>query len=84
MIKLKIFYFLQILLPLLRLVSPAGPEVLVSHPEAGDVVLQVPLLLLAVDAGEVHPVEPAVLLSLVPVGLKFNLNFSFILVSYLP
>ena len=33
-------------------------------------VLQVPLLLGGVDAGQVHPVEPAVLLSLVPVGLQ--------------
>ena len=72
------------LLPLLSLVCPAAPEVFVPHAEAGDVLLQVLLLLLAVDAGEVHPVVPTVLLSLVPVGLKFSLNFSFILVSYLP
>ena len=52
--------------------------------EALDVLLQVALLLLAVDAGQVHAVEPAVLLSLVPVGLKFSLNFSVILLSYLP
>ena len=38
--------------------------------EALDVLLQVALLLLAVDAGQVHAVEPAVLLSLVPVGLQ--------------
>ena len=57
------------LLPLLSLVCPAAPEVFVPHAEAGDVLLQVLLLLLAVDAGEVHPVVPAVLLSLVPVGL---------------
>ena len=72
------------LLPLLSLVCPAAPEVFVPHAEAGDVLLQVLLLLLAVDAGEVHPVVPAVLLSLVPVGLKFSLNFSVILLSYLP
>ena len=38
--------------------------------EALDVLLQVALLLLAVDAGQVHAVEPAVLLRLVPVGLQ--------------
>ena len=38
--------------------------------EAGDVVLQVLLLLGRVDAGQVHPVVPAVLLRLVPVGLE--------------
>ena len=43
---------------------------LVAHPEAGDVILEVLLLLGRVDAGEVHPVVPAVLLRLVPVGLK--------------
>ena len=57
------------LLPLLALVRPAAPEVLVPHPKAGDVVLEVLLLLGGVDAREVHPVEPAVLLGLVPVGL---------------
>ena len=40
--------------------------------EALDVLLQVALLLLAVDAGQVHAVEPAVLLRLVPVGLQNN------------
>ena len=40
--------------------------------EALDVLLQVALLLLAVDAGQVHAVEPAVLLSLVPVGLQIT------------
>ena len=38
--------------------------------EALDVILKLFLLLGAVDAGEVHPVEPAVLLRLVPVGLQ--------------
>ena len=40
--------------------------------EALDVLLQVALLLLAVDAGQVHVVEPAVLLRLVPVGLQIT------------
>ena len=40
--------------------------------EALDVLLQVALLLLAVDAGQVHAVEPAVLLRLVPVGLQIT------------
>ena len=40
--------------------------------EALDVLLQVALFLLAVDAGQVHAVEPAVLLCLVPVGLQNN------------
>jgi len=57
-------------LALLGLVSAGGPEVFVSHPEALYVILQVVLLLRRVDAGEVHPVEPAVLLRLVPVGLE--------------
>ena len=34
--------------------------------------LQLALFLLAVDAGQVHAVEPAVLLRLVPVGLKIR------------
>merc|ERR1719411_1930215 len=55
---------------LLALVRAAAPEVLVPHPEARDVLLQLPLLLLAVDAGQVHVVEPAVLLRLVPVRLE--------------
>ena len=38
--------------------------------EALDVLLQVALFLLAVDAGQVHAVEPAVLLRLVPVSLQ--------------
>ena len=58
------------LLPLLPSVSPAAPEVFVAHAEAGDVILEVLLLLGGVDAGQVHPVVPAVLLCLVPVGLK--------------
>ena len=37
--------------------------------EALNVILEVVLLLGRVDAGQVHPVEPAVLLSLVPVSL---------------
>jgi len=57
-------------LALLGLVGAARPEVLVAHTEALDVLLQVALFLLAVDAGQVHAVEPAVLLCLVPVGLK--------------
>ena len=47
--------------------------------EALDVLLQVALFLLAVDAGQVHAVEPAVLLRLVPVGLheeKFKRQYS--------
>ena len=40
--------------------------------EALDVILELPLLLGAVDAGQVHAMEPAVLLSLVPVGLQNN------------
>ena len=43
-----------------------------SLTEALDVLLQVALFLLAVDAGQVHAVEPAVLLCLVPVGLQNN------------
>ena len=45
--------------------------------EALDVLLQVALLLLAVDAGQVHAVEPAVLLRLVPVGLQKSHFFIF-------
>ena len=45
-----------------------------SLTEALDVLLQVALLLLAVDAGQVHAVEPAVLLRLVPVGLQRNIE----------
>ena len=78
-------------MPLVQKCSSAIPKLNVEQhhhnttpTEAGDVLLQVLLLLLAVDAGEVHPVVPAVLLSLVPVGLKFSLNFSVILLSYLP
>ena len=74
-------------LSLLALVCAAAPKVLVSHSETSDMLLyifssfliqknihhlELPLLLLAVDAGQVHPVEPAVLLSLVPVGLQTN------------
>ena len=42
--------------------------------EALDVILELPLLLGAVDAGQVHAVEPAVLLRLVPVGLQRNIE----------
>jgi len=55
---------------LLGLVGAAGPEVLVAHAEALDVLLEVLLLILLVDGGEVHAVEPAVLLGLVPVRLE--------------
>ena len=41
--------------------------------EALDVISELPLLLRAVDTGQVHAMEPAVLLSLVPVGLKSNI-----------
>ena len=41
--------------------------------EALDVISELPLLLLAVDTGQVHAMEPAVLLRLVPVGLKSNI-----------
>ena len=41
--------------------------------EALDVISELPLLLGAVDTGQVHAMEPAVLLSLVPVGLKSNI-----------
>ena len=52
--------------------------------EALDVLLQVALLLLAVDAGQVHAVEPAVLLRLVPVGLQNNtITYTDVLYSLL-
>jgi len=57
---------------LLCLIGAAGPEVLVTHAEALDVLLEVLLLDLLVDGGQVHAVEPTVLLSLVPVGLEEN------------
>ena len=38
--------------------------------EALDVIPELPLLLRAVDTGQVHAMEPAVLLRLVPVGLQ--------------
>ena len=38
--------------------------------EALDVISELPLLLGAVDTGQVHAMEPAVLLRLVPVGLQ--------------
>ena len=41
--------------------------------EALDVISELPLLLGAVDTGQVHAMEPTVLLSLVPVGLKSNI-----------
>ena len=41
--------------------------------EALDVISELPLLLRAVDAGQVHAMEPAVLLRLEPVGLKSNI-----------
>ena len=40
-----------------------------------DVFLQVPLLVRRVYAGEVHPVETAVLLCFVPVGLQKIISF---------
>ena len=42
--------------------------------EALDVLLEVLLLLLLVDGGEVHAVEPAVLLGLVPVRLYIDIT----------
>ena len=54
---------------LLPLVSATAPEVFIAHSEPGDVLLQHPLLLLAVDAGQVHVVVPAELLRLEPVSL---------------
>ena len=57
-------------LALLGLVRTTGPEVLLPHPDTADVLLQLALLLRRVDAGQVHPVVAAVLLSLVPVGLQ--------------
>ena len=47
--------------------------------EALDVLLQVALFLLAVDAGQVHAVEPAVLLRLVPVSLQ---NVIFLIFAF--
>ena len=41
--------------------------------EALNVISELPLLLRAVDAGQVHPMEPAVLLRLEPVGLQSNI-----------
>ena len=41
--------------------------------EALDVISELPLLLRAVDAGQVHAMEPAVLLRLEPVGLQSNI-----------
>ena len=41
--------------------------------------LQLALFLLAVDAGQVHAVEPAVLLRLVPVGLQ---NVIFLIFAF--
>ena len=64
-----VVWFHHNLLPLLPLVGAAAPEMLIAHPEAGDVILQVLLLLGGVDAGQVHPVVPTVLLGLVPVSL---------------
>ena len=40
--------------------------------EALNVILEIVLLLGGVDAGQVHPVEPAVLLGLVPVSLELT------------
>ena len=42
----------------------------IAEAEAGDVLLQVPLLRLAPHAGQVHPVVSAVLLGAVPVRLE--------------
>merc|ERR1712241_1548552 len=68
---------------LLSLVGPTGPEMFLSHPEAGDVVLQVLLLLCRVDAGEVHPVVSAVLLRLVPVSLEKYSNIILLASQFL-
>ena len=46
-------------------------------------ILEVVLLLGRVDAGQVHPVEPAVLLRLVPVSLIEYLIFNISDVYYL-
>ena len=48
------------------------------HTEAGDVILEVFLLLGRVDAGQVHPVVSAVLLRLVPVSLIEYLIFNIL------
>ena len=48
-------------LSLLPLVSPRGPEVLVSQPDGLDVLLQQPLLRGRGEAGQVEAVVPAVL-----------------------
>ena len=84
MISIK--YKISHSLALLSLVCAAAPKVLVAHSIASNMLLksyftlntfyangfylELPLLVRAVDAGQVHPVEPAVLLRLVPVGLS--------------
>jgi len=59
-------------LSLLRLVSTAGPEVLVSHTITLNMFLQILLFSGCVDTGKMHAVEPTILLSFVPVGLEEN------------
>ena len=49
---------------------PVHLDLYLTLTEALDVFLQVVLFLSRVDAGQVHPVVAAVLLSLVPVGLQ--------------
>merc|ERR1712241_1034284 len=68
---------------LLCLVGPTGPEMFFSHTEAGDVILEVFLLLGRVDAGQVHPVVSAVLLRLVPVSLEKYSNIILLASQFL-
>lgn len=66
-------------LSLLGLVGAAGPEVLVTHPITLDVFFKVFLFRGRIDTGQMHPVEPTVLLRFVPVGLEKNAEVVFFL-----